>query len=340
MNDVLLSIICPAYNAEKTIGKLIESLENQEYKDYEFIILNDGSTDNTLKEIKKYSKKYSNIIMIDKPNTGVGDTRNRGLEIAKGKYITFADSDDWYSDDFFDVIIPEIKKEDFEMLVFNAHVMNFDKKIGNEISSKYKEGYFKEKDGVKKYLQGEFCYKLGNVPWNKIYVNEIIKTNNLKFEENKKRGQDLLFNILYVSKIKKYRYVNKNLYNYALNMDTLTIDKYIKIEIEEILKYYKPLEKICVDNKINNCQQYIGLFFLRRFPGIVLNETNNDDYKIGKENITNFLKNSNMYKTFKSIRIKNFDYKLFICYVFYKLKIYKLFYNIVWKRKYKNSSKK
>lgn len=107
-NDILLSIICPAYNAEKTIGKLIESIIQQDFKNYEFIILNDGSKDKTFEVIKKYAKKYKNIVAVDKPNTGVGDTRNEGLKIAKGKYITFADADDWYSEDFFEKIIPEI----------------------------------------------------------------------------------------------------------------------------------------------------------------------------------------------------------------------------------------
>ena len=104
-NSVLLSIICPAYNAEKTIGKLIESIVSQKYKNYEFIILNDGSKDKTFEVIEGYAKKYKNIVAIDKPNTGVGDTRNEGLKIAKGKYITFADADDWYSDYFFEKII-------------------------------------------------------------------------------------------------------------------------------------------------------------------------------------------------------------------------------------------
>ncbi len=335
-NKVLLSIICPAYNAEKTIGKLIESIVSQNYKNYEFIILNDGSKDKTFEVIEEYAKKYKNIVAIDKPNTGVGDTRNEGLKIAKGKYITFADADDWYSDDFFEKIIPEIEKEDFELLVFNAKVMNFDEYMYDLIPKKYKEGSFITCDGVKKYLQGEFCHKIGNVPWNKIYLKDVITKNNLKYDEDKKSGEDLIFNVSYVTKIKKYKYVDEKLYYYALNMNTLTTTDYRKNSIPENLKFYDLIKKICIDSDINDYEQFLSLFFLRRFPGIILNETNNDSYIDGKNNIDDYLKSTVISNVLKDIKIKNFDVKLLIAYVFYKFKLYKICYKLLWNKKHKN----
>lgn len=335
--EILLSIICPAYNAEETVGKLIESIVNQEYKNYELIVLNDGSSDKTYDVIEQYSKKYKNVIAVNKENTGVGDTRNVGLGLAKGKYITFADADDCYSNDFFKKIVPELEKGNFEMLVFNAKVMNYDEYMNDLIPDKYFVGSFEEKDGVIKYLKGEFCNRIGNAPWNKIYINDIIKKNDLKYEKDKKRGQDLLFNILYVSKIKKYKYINEKLYYYALNMNTLTTSVYRKISIEENLKFYKPIKKICVENKINDYEQYIGLFFLRRFPGIILNETNNESYKIGKENIKNYLIDEKLENIFKKIKFKYFDFKLFICYALYKTKCYNIVYYVLWHFRHKHS---
>lgn len=334
-NKVLLSIICPAYNAEKTIGKLIDSIVSQKYHNYELIVLNDGSKDNTYSIIEKYSQKNNHIIAINKPNTGVGDTRNEGIKIAKGKYITFADADDYYSNDFFEKIIPEIKKEDFELLVFNANVMNYDEYMNDLIPRKYKPGTFIEDNGVNKYLQGKFCHKIGNVPWNKIFVNKIIKENNLIYDPNKKRGQDLLFNILYSSKINQYKYIDEKLYYYGLNMNTTTTIKYRKIEIEENIKFYEPIKKICIDRNIKNYDQYIGLFFLRRFPGIVLNETNNDNYLNGKKNIINYLNNKKLENIFKKIKLKKMDFKLVICYMIYKLRLYNIIYYILWHRRHR-----
>ena len=324
----LLSIIVPAYNAEKTIGKLIETIILQKYDDYELIIVNDGSTDATKKIVESYLNKSDKIVFINKENTGPGDTRNKGIEIAKGKYITFADSDDYYCNNFFDKIVPEIKKENFELLVFNANVFNYGKNIGSEISHKYKSEYFEEDNGVIKYLNGDFSYRIANCPWNKIYVGSIIRNNNIKYV-NKKRGQDLVFNILYVSKIKKYRYINIALYNY--NLDCNVFDKnYSNKEINGILEYYEPLRNICVNNNIINYKSYLGLFFLRRIPGIVVNEANNPNRKNGSDNLKFFLSKLEINDTLKQVKINQLGFKLFISYILYKLKLYKIMYNIMW----------
>ena len=316
------------------MDKLINSIVSQDYDDYEIIIVNDGSTDETLNIINEYSKKYDNISVVNKPNTGRGDTRNKGLEIARGKYIAFSDSDDYYSRDFFSKIIPEIKKEDFELMIYNAYVMNYGKITKNEISKKYKSGYFNETDGVKKYLQGEYCYRISNVPWNKIYVKSIIDKYNIKFDVNKVWGQDLLFNMVYVSKITKYKYIDEKLYYYQYNRNIYKTKTYIEKNIEENLKYYDLLMKICNDNGIDNYVQYIGIFFLRRFPGIVVNETNNSNYDDGKNNIESYLSNDGIANTLLKVKLKYLDMKLLICYLFLKLKLYKLFYFVFWKKKY------
>lgn len=328
MKTPLLSIIVPAYNAEKTIGKLIDSIISQDYKDYELIIVNDGSKDKTLEIITDYSKKYNNIFIIDKPNTGRGDTRNKGMEIARGKYITFGDSDDYYCDNFFEVIIPEIEKEDFELLVFNANVINYDKITGNQISKKYHDEKFNNSEGVISYLKGNLSHRIANVPWNKIYVGKIIRDNNLKYNIYKKRGQDLIFNILYVSKINNYRYINKNLYNYNLNYNALSNNKYVKNSVDNLLEYYEPIKEICIENNIEKYERYMSLFFLRRFPGIVLDEVNNPSKKDGIANIKRFLENQNMKFILKKIKLSDLDFKLFIAYLLYKFRLYKIVYII------------
>lgn len=94
-NDPLVSVITPAYNAEKFIAETIESILNQTFKDFEYIILNDKSTDNTLKIIQEYAKKDSRIIVIDnEKNLGIAGNRNEGIKKAKGKYIVWQDADD------------------------------------------------------------------------------------------------------------------------------------------------------------------------------------------------------------------------------------------------------
>ena len=96
MNSDLVSIIIPVYNVEKYLKKCLDSVINQTYKNIEIIIINDGSTDNSLKICQNYEKKYSNIKVINQNNQGLSAARNKGIDESKGKYITFIDSDDYY----------------------------------------------------------------------------------------------------------------------------------------------------------------------------------------------------------------------------------------------------
>ena len=91
----MISVIIPIYNVEKYLTKCIESVINQTYKNLEIILVNDGSTDNSKEIIDKYSSIDSRIKVINKKNGGLSDARNVGIELAKGEYITFLDSDDW-----------------------------------------------------------------------------------------------------------------------------------------------------------------------------------------------------------------------------------------------------
>lgn len=330
-NKILLSIICPAYNEEEKISRMIDSIINQKYKNYELILLNDGSTDNTLKIMKQYSKKYNNIITINKTNTGAGYSRNEGIKLAKGKYIMFADADDYYENNLFDVIVPEMIKSDFDLLYFNFTNNRNKKSIRNIDKSNQK---FVDKNGTIKYLKGTFCHKIGNGPCNKIYVRSILNKYNILFP-NKKKGEDLIFNIKYVSKIEKYLYVNQELYNYDINFNynMITNNTYRDYEIDETVEYYDILKSICDEGNIKKSEQYLGLFFLRRFTGIVLNECNNSSYSEAKKNIRKFLEIKKIADTMDKVKISDFDFKLFISYLIYKFKLYKLLLIILRKRK-------
>ena len=90
-----ISIIMPIYNCEKYLKRSIESVLNQTYKNLELILINDGSTDNSLKVCREYERKDDRVQVIDKKNGGVSSSRNAGFKIATGEYVTFVDADDW-----------------------------------------------------------------------------------------------------------------------------------------------------------------------------------------------------------------------------------------------------
>ena len=118
-------------------------------------------------------------------------------------------------------------------------------------------------------------------------------------------------------------------------MNPLTTSSYRENEVKDVLDYYEPIKKICVNSQLEKWEEYLSLFFLRRLPIIVLNETNCNDYNKGKENIESFLNNKIILSLFKKIKFKYFDFKLFISFLLYKLKLYKLVYIVLWKKRHK-----
>ena len=101
------SVIIPCYNAEKYIVNCLDSICNNDYKDYEVILINDGSTDDTHEIIMNYISRYENFIYIKQDNKGVSAARNIGLEVVKGDYVTFVDADDTVSKNYF--IVSHVK---------------------------------------------------------------------------------------------------------------------------------------------------------------------------------------------------------------------------------------
>ena len=112
------SVIIPVYNSEKTLKRCLDSLLEQRWEDVEVILINDGSSDRSGEIIRAYSNRYPNIRTVTQENSGVSAARNRGLDEAKGTYITFVDSDDYVSDDYFRVMDEAGEKEDSDLIVF------------------------------------------------------------------------------------------------------------------------------------------------------------------------------------------------------------------------------
>jgi len=210
----MISVIVPIYNCEKYLDRLINSVLKQSYKNFELILINDGSTDNSQKELEKYND--TRIKVINKENTGVSDTRNKGLSIVKGNLICFLDSDDYISLNYFETIVKHFEKNpEIELLNFgfysetendNLEQINIDK-----IS--YKEKYYKSKEELKKdFVELWDNTMLYNI-WNKVFLAKIIKENNIEFSNNN-WGEDILFNRLYLKCINNMYNSNEAFYHY------------------------------------------------------------------------------------------------------------------------------
>ena len=114
---VKLSIIVPVYNAEHFLDKCIKSVQSQTLQDFELILINDGSKDNSLEICKKHSQEDSRIIVFNQENSGQSKARNVGLENANGEYVAFLDSDDWVDSDYYEKLVVACEKMKQKFLV-------------------------------------------------------------------------------------------------------------------------------------------------------------------------------------------------------------------------------
>ena len=166
-----VSVIVPVYNVEKYLSKCLDSLVNQTIDDFEIIIVNDGSPDNSQKIIDKYQKKYHNIKSYIKENGGLSDARNYGIKYATGEYIAFLDSDDYVSVDMYEKMYLKAKEKDFDMVVCDINYVYPDKKV--LVSS----GVSNDTLEIKKVFR-----TIHPAAWNKLFKKELFN-NNIYFKK-------------------------------------------------------------------------------------------------------------------------------------------------------------
>lgn len=213
-----ISVVIPAYNSGKTIEKTVQSVLNQTYTDFEIIIINDGSKDDTLEQCEKIKSRDSRIKVVNVENGGVSRARNIGIKNSVGQYLVFLDSDDIMENTLLEKMI---KNHEEDCLCVAGYSREW-KKDGKVI--KRKDYVWSTDEKISIVEQSEFVkfYRktfASNV-WNKLYVKKIILENEILFLEDLSLGEDLCFNLEYFEKTScKFKIINQPLYYYG---DTTT----------------------------------------------------------------------------------------------------------------------
>lgn len=250
---IKVSVIIPVYNTEKYIKKCLESVLNQSLQEIEIIVINDGSTDKSKEIIEGFAKNDNRIVLINKENEGQSVARNVGINLAKGEYIGFLDSDDWIENDMFKVMYTEAKKFDLDIVICNRNIIN-------ELNGNILKNDLKIKNdmvdlnnyGRDKYIYDYILsYRTANEVWNKIFRKKMIEDNEIKFWSNSIKGfpeiaEDALFNLtsaLYANKVIEiqegyYNYVHRkgssvNSYKPYLLKRIINMIKIFSIELEK-----------------------------------------------------------------------------------------------------------
>ena len=185
MNNPKISVILSAYNEEKFIEKAIESVINQTLEDIEILIFNDGSTDNTLNIINSYAKNDSRIKVINQENIGLGASRNKGIKMATGEYLTFLDGDHWFTEDAFELSYNEAKAKDTDMTMYQ--MINYDDETGRA----YENDWFNLNDLDESFddivfgpeKTKDFLFDLSVSACQKIYRTSFLRSIDATFPE-------------------------------------------------------------------------------------------------------------------------------------------------------------
>ena len=258
----IFSIIIPIYNSETYLKRCLESVVSQEFKDFEIILINDCSSDNSLKICNFFKKKNQKIRLINnKRNKGVSISRNKGLKFAKGEYLIFLDSDDYIEKGVLQKIYNShiYKKKAVDIIIFNKNNYTQGKKIKSDIRK-----YITLKNNL--YLKSDKVIK--NLNYNEeeslfrryIISNKHIKKNNIKFLNNVNYNEDYEFVCKSISLANTFIKSNHSYYNYTVGSGTLA-HRITHQPAFDSIKVVCILLKFMKDNKFTNEK---NKFILRR----------------------------------------------------------------------------
>ncbi len=249
---IKVSIIVPVYNSALYLDKCLDSLVNQTLKDIEIIVINDGSTDDSMNILKKNKNKYNNIILVDNKNNGISKTRNQGIDLANGEYISFIDSDDFVEKTMYHEMYEYAKKNNLDISVCNYY--NYYNNIKKE---EVKIEHF-EISNLKK--NPNLINIINTSPWNKLYKRTLFYDKTCRFPENLKY-EDVVFVLKSLDKAKKIGHLDKflNYYYIREKSETNVIDKRVYdiflildlIKKQFLNRYKEEIEYFCIRQVFN-----------------------------------------------------------------------------------------
>lgn len=211
----LFSIIVPFYNLRAYMDRCIKSILHQSYQQLEIILIDDGSTDGTAERLKYWEQVDPRIRLYLRENHGVSATRNFGVQVANGQYVTFIDGDDWIEHQFVEFMVQSFQQYRVSLVTCGFY---YDPR-GRSAASKRESGLLTRKEMMNRVLK--LSGSVRGYAWNKAYVTQIIKDNQLKFTSDIDLMEDQLFNVQYINLCERFYFDTRPLYHYIQRSDSL-----------------------------------------------------------------------------------------------------------------------
>lgn len=273
-----ISVIIPVYNVERKIRRCLDSVKNQIFTDFELILVNDGSTDKSGGICDKYVANDKRFKVIHQNNQGVSVARNTGISIAKGRYITFIDSDDYVSRDFLYNLYSVICSNNADVAMCNYYMISLNQDDAY-MKHGYRAGTVLEQDEIKsvfyKHIRDNDCTIGYFSLWNKIYRSDLIKENHIFLDDKMSFGEDMLFVMQCLKFCNKIAFIEAPLYYYEMTEDGL-FSSYRRSLLSDIMKCYHSLtSQLNVKGIVELFPlsiKYYG-YIIQYIRGIIENET-------------------------------------------------------------------
>lgn len=229
----LISVIIAIYNPGKYLRACLDSIIGQTYKNLEIILVDDGSTDDSLAICKEYAEKDNRVVVHHKENSGVSATRNAGIRLAHGEYFSFIDSDDYLEEDAYEYMMNLIETHKVDAINYEHYITYPSKETVHRLDDK-NYGLFDRKEAVHQLVYNVLF------AWNKLFSRKIVE--DLLFDETIVRGEDSLFSILAFDKAEKVWFEKRPLYHYIQSENSAVRGKFRTSQLSAIklIDVYEP----------------------------------------------------------------------------------------------------
>lgn len=332
---IKFSIIIPVYQVDKFLRTCLESVVVQTYNNYEVILVDDGSIDNSGKICDEFAEKYDNILVIHKENKGASVARNKGLERATGEYIIFVDSDDIIDSRLLEISAFYIKKYNLQVLAHNyffypydyAKTISIKEKILNCEYDKIFDGYTWMKQNKVIHTNTDMSFL-----WRFVYQRKLIEELSLVFDKTLVIGEDSIWNIEVFAHTKRMMAIQSRLYGYRINNNDSIMRQKYKPDLEEnIEKQYKERMRLTQKYELDKVKSWMydmAMFYITDIQSMLIGNILNNELMNKKDALKKVFNLTCIRDSYKSLGWKGnyHNKKEFIAFLAMKYRWYWLIY--------------
>ncbi|NFE94916.1 glycosyltransferase family 2 protein [Clostridium botulinum] len=296
-----VSIITPVYNVEECIEKSIKSVINQTCKEFEFLLIDDGSKDRSIEIAKSLLEGADiNFKIITQENAGVSCARNRGINIASGEYITFLDSDDYIDSRFVELMYEKAKETECDVVFCDYSEVDSNGNVLVKNRTNYLNDFISGKEAAILQLKDEITIGMRSA----IYKTSIIKSNDLLFDTNRKYGEDMVFVVKALLYSNKVISVNEILAFYVIWGNSVTQNVSLK-HLDCYYSYIDLLNYVKKDNNLKEIENFLSEFKIQYSIAHVFSILGKD--KNFHDDLFKFLNENDVKSYLKHYKIQKFD---------------------------------